>query len=272
MISRLGRSIPLLLVSILVLGLSPLRGQTTPPEPGPDTVAALRKTQLTLSLSRGPHESRFRATVIGKRQDELTILTAAHCVGSDHVGATIRIRLGDEPLTGRVQTVAHNPFYRPLPSADIPGADNAVAILRVDLDDEHQAEVFRGIAVAEVTARLVPDPNGQTLRVRMTDQFEKDHDIRAGNYTSPRWLEWGPAFYPVPGDSGSGVFLVRKGADGSPKPVLIGVVVDRSSRGGGASLVSRSFRWLDEAIISAARKVADGGAGGESRGKAADPG
>jgi len=82
----------------------------------------------------------------------------------------------------------------------------------------------------------------------MIDGHGVEHAVRAGNYSNPRWLEWGPAYRPIPGDSGGGVFVVREGPDGRPRPILIGIIVGRDDKGGGASLVSLDQRWLAEAL------------------------
>jgi hypothetical protein len=47
------------------------------------------------------------------------------------------------------------------------------------------------------------------------------------------------------------VFVLRSRPDGGAGPILIGVVVDRSTRGGGASLIHRKERWVDAALKSA---------------------
>ena len=81
----------------------------------------------------------------------------------------------------------------------------------------------------------------------MVDQFGEAHVVKGGNYSNPRWLEWGPAYRPVGGDSGSGVFVLRRKPDGTIVPILVGVVVDRSERGGGASLVHPKDKWVQAA-------------------------
>ena len=90
----------------------------------------------------------------------------------------------------------------------------------------------------EVAAAPVPEPAGGRAVVVTIDQKDKERVVRAANYSNPRWLEWGGAYRPIPGDSGSGVFVRRKEADGSETLVLIGNVVVRSEKGGGAGLWS----------------------------------
>ena len=131
---------------------------------------------------------------------------------------------------------------------EAPGADNAVVRLRVEPPAVHSDD-YRALAIIDVLAdRPIPGPAGQTLPVHAFDAQGTEHAVRAGNYSNPRWLEWGPSYRPIPGDSGGGVFFLRRGTDGGSRPVLIGVVVERSDRGGGASLISRQQRWLAEAL------------------------
>jgi hypothetical protein len=82
----------------------------------------------------------------------------------------------------------------------------------------------------------------------MIDGRGVEHALRAGNYANPRWLEWGPDYRPVPGDSGGGVFALVRGSDQSVRPVLIGVIVGQSGPGGGASLISLQQAWLAKAL------------------------
>jgi hypothetical protein len=82
------------------------------------------------------------------------------------------------------------------------------------------------------------------LPVFAIDQFDKPHLIRAGNFTNPRWLEWGKAYTPIPGDSGSGVFGFVSGRNDELEAVLIGVVTDKSPNGGGGSVVAAGDEWV----------------------------
>ena len=70
-----------LVVSWLVLGAAVAAGEEAP-RPLERVVAELRATQVTLTLDRGPHRARFQATVIAKREGEVTVLTAAHCLSA----------------------------------------------------------------------------------------------------------------------------------------------------------------------------------------------
>jgi hypothetical protein len=56
---------------------------------------------------------------------------------------------------------------------------------------------------------------------------------------NPKWLAWGRAYRPRPGDSGAGVFLLDQ-ASAQPRPVLIGNVVASDDAGGIAALFSRA--------------------------------
>lgn len=179
-----------------------------------------------------------------KGDGTLTVLTAAHAIGPADEGAGLRLTQGTTVLDGQVEAVARNPHYRSPPAGDVPGADNAVARFRFDGD----ANRLNPIATAELARWAVPDPSGSTVPIQMIDQFAKGRAVRAGNFTNPRWLEWGPSYSPVSGDSGSGVFVLRREPDGTTHPLLIGVVVDRAERGGGASLLSRKDAWVEAAL------------------------
>ena len=154
-------------------------------------------------------------------------------------------------MIGRVESVVRNPFYRPGPSGDVPGADNAVA--RVFIPAE--PELLRALGTAEMSAVTVPEPGGRVLSVQVVDQFKVGRVVKAGNFTNPRWLEWGPSYRPVAGDSGSGVFVLKRFPDGQVRPILIGVVVDRGERGGGGSLLSREDAWVEAVLHPPDRKA-----------------
>jgi hypothetical protein len=203
---------------------------------------------LKINLDRGQQRTQFRATVIAKRGGDLTLLTAGHCLGPDDADRVVRINRRGETLNGKVVRVVRNPVFRPPPTTDIPGADNALAVVRVDLNEAQTAAFVGDLRTAEVTNGPIPGPGGRVVTVVMIDQFGKEHVVKGGNFSNPRWLEWGPTFHPVGGDSGSGVFVVKRGSQGAPVPVLVGVIVDRSERGGGASLVHRKSRWMAQAL------------------------
>jgi len=120
-------------------------------------------------------------------------------------------------------------------------------VARIRLDEGGTLDPA-ALRVAEISAWATPDRDGGAIVVQCLDQHGKGQTAKGGNYSNPRWLEWGPAYRPIPGDSGSGVFVMRKKADGTIAPVLVGAVVDRSERGGGASLVSLKDEWLRAAI------------------------
>lgn len=224
-----------------------LAAMASPPADPPKTdpiAPGVRETQVTGMLIHDRKRTQFRATVIAKEGPTLTLLTAAHCLGQAEVGSPIRISRGDSEAQGRVLGIVRNPNYRPAPSADIPGADNAVARIRLDAVGDFPLDE---LGTAELAGWAVPDPGGGLLTVQMVDQFGKPHVVKAGNYTNPRWLEWGPSYRPAAGDSGSGVFVVRTAPDGATSVLLIGAVVDRSERGGGASLLHRKDRWVNSA-------------------------
>lgn len=214
--------------------------------PGDETrvyVDAIRETQVTITVDQGNRRTQLQATVIWRDGDAVTLLTAAHGIAPGDVGAQVRLRRGDKWVSGRVERVAQNPFYRPAGSGDIPGADNAFTRIRLDDGGTLDPAAFKN---AELTGWATPENEGNAVTVLSIDQFGKHHLVRGGNYSNPRWLEWGPIYRPIPGDSGSGVFVIRKKPDGSVAPVLIGAVVDRSDQGGGASLIHASDGWIRE--------------------------
>jgi hypothetical protein len=245
-LKKLGR---ILGVMSLVLVATAANGQEAAPGSLLERVLAqIEPTQLKLTLDRGRQRTQFRATVIAKQGGDLTLLTAGHCLGPDDDGQVVQIQRGGETIKGKVVRVVRNPVFRPPPTTDIPGADNALAVVRLDLNEAKTTAFVGGLRTADLTDVPIPGPAGRVVTVVMIDQFGKEHVVKGGNFSNPRWLEWGPTFHPVGGDSGSGVFVVRRTPEGDPQPVLVGVIVDRSERGGGASLVHRKSRWMDQAL------------------------
>lgn len=207
---------------------------------------AIRETQISVEVDTPTERSRFQASILVKGQDHVTILTAAHCLSDKDCGKSVRISRGDDAITARVGVVLQNPSYRDAQFGDSPGADNAVATFCDLSKEDRESNLFRELKTVVVTEWPLSDLGGRPISARIHDQFGKEHVVRAGNYSNPKWLEWGPSYRPLPGDSGSGVFVFPRTPSGKPKPVLIGVVVDRSDVGGGASLVSKRYRWLAE--------------------------
>ena len=232
-----------------VLIASAIGFQYRPADPPVDQLAALRATQLACSYRIDRGEVRFRASIVAKKADALVILTAAHCLGPDDAGRPIRLSRGDTAIEVEVLAAGRNPGFGRF-EGGFPGADNAVALLRLDPEDADQVAFREGSGVAELADRMAARPEGRTLTVVTIDQFDKVHAVRGGNYDNPRWLQWGDSYRPIPGDSGSGVFAYRKAADpeSPPQPVLVGVVTDRDPSGGGASLVARDLKWLARAL------------------------
>jgi hypothetical protein len=231
-----------------------------PDDPAPGPAAAvdppdIRPTQLAAQLNDGRGFVRFRATALRLDGRGLLLLTAAHCLSRDDEGRAIRLSQGERAVDGLIRAVVHNPYYDQAPPGASPGADNALVLIEPrPADDDQRALVddLRRVRV-ELSPEPVPNREGQIVQVYAIDQFEQAHALRAGNFLNPRWLEWGPLYQPVPGDSGSGVFVYRRDAEGRPRPVLIGVITDRSPRGGGASLVSKRQRWIAETLLPPAR-------------------
>jgi hypothetical protein len=239
------------LLAVSCLAMAPAvaldsRGDGPPPandNPG------LASSQVTIEIRHDRSQSRFRGTVVARNDDVLTVVTAAHCLAADDVGLPARVTVGGTVLRAEVASVVWNPAYRPRLVKDLHGPDGAVARFRVALEDKPSAGMFGAIRPARgPIEHAFPDPGGRTVVVRVVDAQDREHVVRAGNHMNPRWLEWGPAYFPRPGDSGGGVFWLRPGPDGQPAPVLIGTVVGHDARGGGASLVSLDQRWLAEAL------------------------
>ena len=254
----LRRATPRLLTALIVAALAAGAsgsGQERPKaedEANDGPAPSLERTQVSILKEDGRRQARFRATVVGKAKDGLTLLTAAHCLGPDDLGRTVRVGRDGDGLDGRIVRVVRNPYYRPAATGDIPGADNAVVELRVAPRGDRQEALLRDLRAVAVVDRPVPDPAGQVVPARTIDQFGREHVVRGGNFSNPRWLEWGRDFFPAPGDSGSGLFVARRAGSGPPRPLLIGVVVVRSDRGGGGSLFSRRDRWLLHALAEPA--------------------
>ncbi len=218
----------------------------------PEIPDSIRETQVTLQIDQAKKRVQLQATVIARDADSVTLLTAAHGIAPDDRGAQVRLKRGDLWISGRVERVHRNPFYRPSATGDIPGADNAVTRISLDVGGTLEPASLR---TAEITPWATPARDGGAIVVQCLDQNGRGQAAKGGNYSNPRWLEWGPAYRPIPGDSGSGVFVLRKKADGSVAPVLVGAVVDRSERGGGASLVSLKDAWLREALAPVKREI-----------------
>ena len=222
------------------------RKASTPETPG------LRATQVTiLVLEKGGKARKFQATVMARKDDALTVLTAAHCLSAKDANEPALLVLDGEKIKGRVVSVVRNPAYQPDSVREVPGADNAVARLRFKPSSKIQSDAFDLIQPAKgLTTRPYPVPSGQTVFVRMVDQHGIEHAVKAGNYSNPRLLAWGPAYKPYPGDSGSGVFAMSGGPNGQePRPILIGILVANDDRGGNASLISKEMRWIADELV-----------------------
>jgi Trypsin len=240
----------LFLVGLSLACPSAIRAQQTeaPALSSPET-PGLRATQVTLAIEKDRKRRQFRATIMARKDDTLTVLTAAHCISNGDENGPVLLLIEGEVMEGTVLSVVRNPGYRTNQTREIPGPDNAIARLRFKLANKAAIESFETLKPAPaLSARSYPGPSGQTVSVRMIDGHGVEHAVKAGNYSNPRWLEWGPAYKPIPGDSGGGVFVMHAGADGQPRPILIGIIVGRDDRGGGASLVSREMRWIADEL------------------------
>jgi hypothetical protein len=215
----------------------------------PDQPPAIAETQLTLRLD--PKQG--RATVIAIGEETLTVLTAAHFLAPEDEGRTIRIEKSVW-LPGRLLGVTQNPGFRsrqmnePSPS-QVVGVDSAIATIKVELPSERARRAFGTIRAVALVRDPILRSSGQIIPVHIVDQFGKEHVLRAGNHQNPRTLVWGRQNYDTQrGDSGAGVFFVRKTADGTDIPLLIGNVSQTDARGGIASLAYGSERWVQSAL------------------------
>jgi hypothetical protein len=218
----------------------------------PEQPPAIAETQLTLRLD--PMQG--RATVMDIDEETLTVLTAAHFLGPEDVGRTIRIEKSVW-LRGRLLSVTRNPGFRPIrsrqtneptPFATL-GVDSAIATIKVDLQGEVAQRMFGKIRAIELARDPILSSSGQIIPVHIIDQFGKEHVLRASNHRNPRCLVWGRQSYDTQrGDSGAGVFYVRKMADGPDQPILIGNVSQTDERGAVASLAYGSERWVKSAL------------------------
>jgi hypothetical protein len=239
-------------LAVVFVSLSlPVAGQDEPEKPDPPRIV---QTQLTLRV----YPVQGRATVIGIADETLTILTAAHFLSSDDVGKPVQIQhAGKHHLMGRLLSVTRNPRFRTIRSRTddtelsfgTMGVDTAIATIKVDLPGDDQRRTFGEIRAADVSPIPVPASPNQILTVAIVDQFGAEHVLRAGNHLNPKCLAWGRRNYDTQrGDSGAGVFVVRKSAEGESWPILIGNVSQTDPEGGIATLTNRSESWFAKAL------------------------
>ncbi|MDR3633554.1 MAG: hypothetical protein P4L84_06940, partial [Isosphaeraceae bacterium] len=225
-------------------------GSAAPP---PDHDAApIADTQLTLRVER----AKGQATVIAVAGERLTVVTAAHFLSRNDVDHIVQIQRGEEVVPGHIVAVVRNPSFQLVPArgssesaARTLGVDTAFAVIKAGPRSEQERRVLRTVRAADLTTSPFPAGGGQVLPVHIVDQFGVEHVVRAGNHLNPKCLAWGRATYvPQHGDSGAGVFVVRKTPEGELRPVLIGNVSQTDDRGGIASLTHRSAPWVGHAL------------------------
>ena len=214
-----------------------------------EAISALESSQLTVLINDARGEVRFRATLIGRGDGTVQLLTAAHCLSPDDESRLLTLRQGENTCSGLVESVVQNPNYDAGNPRSIPGADNAFASIVLKPEKPDGCDWLKRLPLASVAANPTPGPSGSIVSVYALDQKDELHVVRAGNYSNPRWLEWGDAYRPIPGDSGSGVFIVSRIDENRYETSLVGVVTDRSMLGGGASIVFLRMRWLADAIF-----------------------
>jgi hypothetical protein len=252
---------PLFLIPLVLTGLSLNFANAQTPTPTDPPAAAqtsptsadtpgLKATQVTVTIDKDGKQRRFRATVLARKEEGITLLTAAHCMSEADKDAPVTLIFDGELAEGSVESVVRNPSYQSKKNYEIPGADNAIARLHLKKPTNKSAiKAFEALKPATtLAAQAYPGPDGQTVSVHMIDGRGVEHALKAGNHRNPRYLEWGLAYKPIPGDSGGGVFVIRQAANGEPQAILIGTIVGQDDRGGAASLVSRQMRWIDEEL------------------------
>jgi hypothetical protein len=228
---------------------TPPQAQTPSSEPpavaGQET-PGLKATQVTVLIEKEGKRRLFRATVLARKDDAVAILTAAHCMSEADKDGPVLLITDGEVVEGTVSSVVRNPAFRTNQNREIPGADNAISRLRMRIPTSKAgSKAFEALKPAQaISSRSYPNPGGQTISVRMIDGHGVEHALKAGNHRNPRYLEWGPNYKPIPGDSGGGVFVIQDKAGGDSLPVLIGTIVGRDEKGGAASLVSREMSWI----------------------------
>lgn len=241
-------------LSLLLFGRGFARAQDRGAPPASSaverTTSSFRETQLALRLELPDGERRFRATVVRREGQTVLLLTAAHCLGRDDRGRIIELVRGERMIKALVRQVIRNPSYEAAPAGSIPGADNALALIELQPEDEEEMALTAALRATTFVVSRPVSPSGEVLRVSMIDQKDRGHVVRAANYSNPKWLEWGPTYQPIPGDSGSGVFITAAEQGGEIKAMLVGVVTDRSPTGGGASLLFGREPWLVEGIAA----------------------
>ena len=242
------RSSPFLWLLLAGTG-APVIAEDPPERP---TAPEIPQTQLTLRLN--PLQG--RATVVAIAEQTLTIVTAAHFLSPEDAGRTILIQ-GEGALRGRLEAVTRNPGFQPLRSrtTDVPtavgtlGVDTAVALIKVDLRRENERRRVR----QDPLRRMDQGPPAETLR----PDPERAHrgSVRSGarrpggQSPEPAMSRLGRQNYDTQrGDSGSGVFLMRKTPEGQSLPILIGNVSQTDERGGLASLAHRNEYWIVRAM------------------------
>jgi hypothetical protein len=208
-----------------------------------------------VTLRVGPTQG--RATVVLIDGATLTVVTAAHFLAPGDVGRGLVVRHQGHTLKGRVSSVTRNPAFHPprsrhspeLSTAGTVGVDTEVVAIEIEPRGGDDRQALGEIRPADLAARRTPRSPGQVVVVHVVDQSGAEHVVRAGNHLNPHCRAWGRGAYDtLPGDSGSGVFMMARTARGGAWPVLVGVVSQADDRGGIASLVHRDAPWLADAL------------------------
>lgn len=237
-------------VELLGLVLILTAQNDTKAEPAPTGTELIRATQVTVIVEDGRKLTKFQGTVLARSHESMTILTAAHCLANSEDGLQLVITQSGVPVAvrGRVSRVVRNPYYLPGANGPTSGADNAIAVLDLQPANDKQRQFLEALGTANLVEWPAMSKEGQVLNLTVHDQKGVEHTVRASNFSNPRWLEWGLVYQPIPGDSGSGLFVVLRDSKGVDHAVLIGSLVDRSREGGGGSLVCKRYPWVVNAL------------------------
>src|SRR5207248_2236577 len=140
---ELVRRMVVVSLAFLVSGEAP-GGQDAPTRETP----GLRATQVTVAIERKGSRRQFRATVMARTDDALTLLTAAHCLTEDDRGGPALLVLDGETLEGTVESIVRNPSYRANNTREIDGTDNAVVRLRFEAGKRLEGSAYRALRPA----------------------------------------------------------------------------------------------------------------------------
>jgi hypothetical protein len=249
-----------LFLSLALLGADGIGGAPSSDRAG-RAESWIADSQLTL---RSQH-AKGQATVIAVSGQRLAVVTAAHFLSDRDVDHAVLVLRADVVVPGRLAAVARNPAFERVagkgPSESAArsiGVDTAVALIVIAPRSDDERRAMGAVRAVDWTETPFPRIGGQVLPVHIMDQFGVEHIVRAGNHLNPKCLAWGRTTYaPQHGDSGAGVFVLRRTQSGALRPLLIGNVSQTDDRGGIASLAYRSADWVEDALNPVTRAATD---------------